>query len=140
MKNYQDVVSKENQLIFINEKKNKKIKHFFSATPNVIRHFSQRTHTTSDLNKQIVGKTVSLCGWVNAKRVGRFVVLKDGYGSVQIVPNGQNASLAQKFPNLHLDSIVVVKGIVSRRPPGHENPVSYLQFSKNYCFVNVKFL
>lgn len=39
----------------------------------------------------------------------------------------QNVAVTQQFQNLHLDSVLSVKGVVSRRPPGHENTVKFLE-------------
>lgn len=57
-------------------------------SPSVTSRFARRTHTCGDLNEGIVGQEVHLCGWVELKRLGRFLTLRDGYGAAQLVaPN-----------------------------------------------------
>jgi len=57
-------------------------------SPSVTSRFARRTHTCGDLNEGIIGQEVHLCGWVELKRMGRFLTLRDGYGVAQLVaPN-----------------------------------------------------
>lgn len=57
-------------------------------SPSVTSRFARRTHTCGDLNEGIIGQEVHLCGWVELKRLGRFLTLRDGYGAAQLVaPN-----------------------------------------------------
>jgi aspartyl-tRNA synthetase len=66
-----------------------------------------------------VGREVELYGWVARQRdMGGviFVDLRDRWGKVQVV---------LKFavmPDIHLEYVLRVRGKVSRRPPGSENP------------------
>ena len=61
---------------------------FCEESPSVTSRFARRTHTCGDLNEGIIGQEVHLCGWVELKRLGRFLTLRDGYGAAQLVaPN-----------------------------------------------------
>jgi hypothetical protein len=60
----------------------------FLESPSVTSRFARRTHTCGDLNENTIGQEVHLCGWVELKRLGRFLTLRDGYGATQLVaPN-----------------------------------------------------
>ncbi|KAJ4427940.1 hypothetical protein ANN_23950 [Periplaneta americana] len=57
-------------------------------SPSVTSRFARRTHTCGDLTVDTIGHEVHLCGWVELKRLGRFLTLRDGYGAAQLVaPN-----------------------------------------------------
>jgi hypothetical protein len=59
-----------------------------TESSSVTSRFALRTHTCGDLNEKIIGQEVYLCGWVEHKRLGRFLTLRDGYGAAQLVaPN-----------------------------------------------------
>jgi aspartyl-tRNA synthetase len=85
-----------------------------------------RSHTCAGLRAADVGKTVSLMGWVHSRRDHGsviFIDLRDRYGLTQIVFN------AEKFPEPHKhahalgsEDVVAIKGTVSLRPQGSENP------------------
>lgn len=44
-----------------------------------------RTHTCGELNSSHIGQNVTLCGWLEFQRLDRFAVLRDGYGSTQVI-------------------------------------------------------
>merc|ERR1719510_111424 len=76
-----------------------------------------RSHGCGSLTEQHDGVEVSLAGWVQATRMDTFILLRDRTGICQV--------RAEASSNLHLlplESVVVVKGIVRRRPDGQENP------------------
>jgi hypothetical protein len=59
-----------------------------TESPSVTSRFARRTHTCGDLSENTIGQEVHLCGWVELKRLGRFLTLRDGYGAAQLVaPN-----------------------------------------------------
>jgi hypothetical protein len=69
-----------------------------AESPSVTSRFARRTHTCGDLNEDTIGHEVHLCGWVELKRLGRFLTLRDGYGAAQLVaPN--NVSMGEDVPN-----------------------------------------
>ena len=62
-----------------------------------------RTHTCSDLRMEHVGQQVKLVGWMeNVREVGQnlaFVVLRDFYGTTQIVLETEDMMAAVKGLN-----------------------------------------
>jgi len=89
-----------------------------------VNEFSYRTHNCGQLRHTDHGKDVVLCGWIQYNRGGRFLVLRDSYGITQlIVPEAAvNPVLTSKsIAKIPLESVIVVKGIVRRRPHGQEN-------------------
>lgn len=79
-----------------------------------------RTHTCGELNPEHVGQSVTLAGWVHARRdFGGviFIDLRDRYGLTQLTFNGE------KYPeacaaagDLRHEWVVRVSGIVTARP------------------------
>lgn len=47
--------------------------------------FTYRSHTCGELRLEHVGLTVSLCGWIEFRRMNKFVVLRDSYGHTQLL-------------------------------------------------------
>ncbi|KAJ9592823.1 hypothetical protein L9F63_015514, partial [Diploptera punctata] len=90
-------------------------------SPSVTSKFARRTHTCGDLTEETIGEEVHLCGWVELKRLGRFVTLRDGYGVAQLVAPINRPDISRIINNIRLDSIVTVKGLVCARPPGQKN-------------------
>lgn len=83
-----------------------------------------RTHKIGELNTSHIGKTVKLCGWVDAKRNHGgilFITLRDRYGFVQIVVEPSNPEF-QKAEEIKNEYVIKVEGEVRRRPQGNENP------------------
>ncbi len=85
-----------------------------------------RTHTCGQLNKNDIGKQVTLCGWVATRRDhGKliFIDLRDREGLTQAVFNPKESGEAyQKAEDLRSEFVVKIKGKVSPRPPGTVNP------------------
>ena len=77
-----------------------------------------RTHTCGELRLQDAGKTVTLCGWMeNVREVGNgfaFVVLRDYYGTTQIVLENDEENLAL-VKSLNKESTLQVTGRVQER-------------------------
>lgn len=54
--------------------------------------YTSRTHTCGQLRAEDSEKSVILCGWLEHVRLNRFIILRDAYGSTQlIIP--ENASI-----------------------------------------------
>ncbi|MFH1407097.1 MAG: aspartate--tRNA ligase [Candidatus Omnitrophota bacterium] len=72
-----------------------------------------------------MGKSVSLCGWVKARRDHGgviFIDLRDRWGITQVVFNPRgDADLFKKANGLRSEFVILVKGEVERRPAGTEN-------------------
>ncbi len=76
-----------------------------------------RTHTCSDLRMEHVGQQVKLVGWMeNVREVGQnlaFVVLRDFYGTTQVVIETEDMMAAVK--ELNKESTISVEGTVRER-------------------------
>lgn len=76
-----------------------------------------RTHTCNDLRMEHVGQQVKLVGWMeNIREVGQnlaFVVLRDFYGTTQIVLETEEMMAAVK--GLNKESTLSVEGVVRER-------------------------
>ena len=76
-----------------------------------------RTHKCNEINKSLVGKTVTLSGWVHRKRDhGQliFVDLRDHYGISQIVSDTQK-DIFDILDKISLESVISVHGKVVER-------------------------
>ncbi|KRX55434.1 Aspartate--tRNA ligase, mitochondrial, partial [Trichinella sp. T9] len=83
------------------------------AAGKKLNEFSYRTHTCGELTLNNVGERVTLCGWLQRKRLDKFVVLRDMYGSVQaLLERGQ----FEKLRSVPLESVLRVDGTVVARP------------------------
>jgi aspartyl-tRNA synthetase len=86
----------------------------------------QRSHDCHDLNKDHLGQTVVLMGWVQRRRDHGgliFVDLRDRYGITQIVFDPQVDALSHgKAHALRSEFVVAVSGKVRPRPEGMANP------------------
>lgn len=84
-----------------------------------------RTHTCSELNEKDIGKRVKLCGWVGSRRDHGnliFIDVRDGFGITQVVFNSQsNLETHKKAEELRSEFVVMVEGVVERRPMGSDN-------------------
>jgi aspartyl-tRNA synthetase len=85
-----------------------------------------RTHRCGELTKAHVGQTVVLNGWVRTRRdhgTVIFIDLRDRQGVTQVVFNAErNPGTHQLAERLRGEYVIAVRGTVSRRPEGAENP------------------
>jgi len=83
----------------------------------MIKMFQSRTHTCNDLRIEHVGQQVKLAGWMeNVREVGQnlaFVVLRDFYGTTQIVIETEDMMAAIK--GINKESTISVEGAVRER-------------------------
>jgi len=83
------------------------------------------THNCGELNKDNVGNTVTLAGWVDRRRDHGgliFIDLRDRAGITQVVFNPEISKSAHEVASdLRSEYVVRVTGEVSLRPPGTEN-------------------
>lgn len=84
-----------------------------------------RTHTCGQLKLIDIGKQVSLCGWVRARRDHGsliFIDLRDRYGITQIVFNPKhNHETHKKANSIKSEYVIRVEGEVVERPNGTKN-------------------
>ncbi len=86
-----------------------------------------RTHTCGQLGKELIGETVTLCGWVDTYRDhggGLFVDLRDRYGLTQVVFNPPDTpdNVIEASKALRAEYVLQVTGTVAARPEGMANP------------------
>src|SRR3990170_6519996 len=82
------------------------------------------THKTNQINEELIGQTVTVCGWVNVRRDhGKliFIDLRDAKGIVQVVFTPENKDAHEQAAKLRAEFCVCIAGIVSERPKGMEN-------------------
>ncbi|HEX8203232.1 MAG TPA: aspartate--tRNA ligase, partial [Isosphaeraceae bacterium] len=86
----------------------------------------KRTHTCGDLGPSHVGQAVILNGWVDTRRDHGglvFIDLRDRYGLTQVVfEPEQGGALMAAAHDLRTEYVVGVRGTVTPRLPGKENP------------------
>ena len=83
-----------------------------------------RTHTCNDLRASHVGQAVVLSGWLHMSRdIGGilFIVLRDHYGSTQLVVHPEDAFYAE-IKDARVESTLRIEGVVGHRPEGQNNP------------------
>ncbi|TLP99105.1 aspartate--tRNA ligase [Nesterenkonia salmonea] len=79
-----------------------------------------RTHTTGEINAELIGQTVTLTGWVARRRDHggvAFLDLRDAHGVAQVVVRDE-----EDFDPLRNEFVLRITGVVERRPEGNENP------------------
>jgi aspartyl-tRNA synthetase len=88
-----------------------------------------RTQVCGAIGEALVGRRVTLCGWVQRARDHGgmiFVDLRDRWGIVQLVFRGENegarADARERAKSLRSEFAIRVEGEVLRRAPGTENP------------------
>jgi len=86
----------------------------------------RRTCYCGELEAKDIGREVVLEGWVNRRRDHggvTFVDLRDREGLVQVVFNPEvSGPTHEKAKEIKSEYVIRIKGQVSRRPPGTENP------------------
>ncbi|OPZ91553.1 MAG: Aspartate--tRNA ligase [candidate division TA06 bacterium ADurb.Bin417] len=86
-----------------------------------------RSHNCGELSAGDLDREVRLAGWVGARRDHGgivFINLRDRYGVTQVVFNPERLSRDdfEKSAALHSEDVIQVRGRVTRRPAGTENP------------------
>ena len=89
-------------------------------------NFSERIFC-GKLSSEHIGKTVQLCGWVDAYRDHGgllFIHLRDRSGIVQIIfsPETSSENICKMAATLRTEYCIAVTGEVKKRIPGTENP------------------
>ena len=85
----------------------------------------KRTHTCGQLTDKDINKKVVLAGWCSTRRDHGgviFIDLRDRYGITQVVFDPSNNMEAHKAAErLGREDVIIVEGIVRKRPQGMEN-------------------
>lgn len=85
-----------------------------------------KTHTCGELRSDHIGQTVTLAGWVNARRDHGgliFLDLRDRWGLTQVVANPELSPEAHAgAARVRNEYVLRVTGVVRARLPGKENP------------------
>ena len=84
-----------------------------------------RTHKCGELNKQQLGETVTINGWVHRRRDHGgviFIDLRDRAGLVQVVVDPDVADAFSKAEHVRSEYVLEISGIVRDRPSGTTNP------------------
>src|SRR5215468_4672955 len=86
---------------------------------------SMRTNYCGLVTEELLGQTVSLCGWVHRRRDHGgviFIDLRDRDGLVQVVCDPDRAATFANAEKLRNEFVVAVTGLVRPRPEGTVNP------------------
>ncbi|MBI1858845.1 MAG: aspartate--tRNA ligase [Candidatus Melainabacteria bacterium] len=85
----------------------------------------KRTHFCGTLKEKDIGKDVTVAGWVDTSRdLGGiiFIELRDHTGRFQIVADpAKNKDVHKVFEKLRSEYVVIVSGLVTKRPADTEN-------------------
>lgn len=93
-----------------------------------------RTHTCGELNFNHINEEVTLSGWLEYQRMNCFGVLRDGYGSTQIIIPKERNDLSELLKNVPIESVVSVQGVVKKRPENQikkESPTGEVEIEVN---------
>jgi aspartyl-tRNA synthetase len=83
-----------------------------------------RTHKCGELNKQQLGATVTICGWVHRRRDHGgviFIDLRDRAGLVQVVVDPDVADAFAIAEHVRSEYVLAITGLVRDRPQGTSN-------------------
>ena len=84
-----------------------------------------RTHYCGEVDESLVGRTVSVAGWVNRRRDHGgviFVDLRDREGLLQVVFDPSEAAVFAEAERLRGEWVIRVSGSIRPRPEGTANP------------------
>ena len=87
-----------------------------------------RTHKCGEINKQQLGATVEICGWVHRRRDHGgviFIDLRDRAGLVQVVVDPDVAEAFTTAEQVRSEYVLKISGIVRDRPAGTINANLY---------------
>lgn len=98
-----------------------------SSAKSITNWYTTRTHNCGEVSNKHIGQSVRLSGWIQFSRFGKFLVLRDRYGIVQLVLKDKQLLKQLKaqgvdLKHLRLESVITVQGDVIARPPGEANP------------------
>ncbi|XP_012217888.2 aspartate--tRNA ligase, mitochondrial [Linepithema humile] len=88
-----------------------------------VNRYVLRTHTCGELTLKNLGEKVKLSGWIEFQRMGKFIILRDSYGSTQLLISEDRKDLIELTQNLSHESVLSIVGKVISRPDGQQNKV-----------------
>lgn len=91
-----------------------------AANEENLNSFCARSRTCGELRLKHVGQRVTLCGWLQHSRLDLFLIVRDGYGSTQVVIDSKLEETVTR--NLPKESVIRVDGTVFSRPKDQANP------------------
>ncbi|CAL1674924.1 unnamed protein product [Lasius platythorax] len=87
-----------------------------------VNRYVSRTHTCGELTLENVGEEVKLSGWMEFQRMGgKFIILRDSYGSTQLLIPEDRKDLIEIIQNLSYESVLSIVGKVISRPKDQQN-------------------
>jgi len=84
-----------------------------------------RSHYCGKVDQSMIGKQVSVCGWVHRRRDHGGVIfldLRDREGLLQVVFDPDRADIFAGAERVRSEYVLAVKGVVRERPEGTINP------------------
>ena len=84
-----------------------------------------RTHYCGEIDQQLIGHEITVCGWVNRRRDHGgviFIDLRDREGLLQLVANPSNAEVFAIADKVRNEFVLQAKGYLRARPAETENP------------------
>ena len=84
-----------------------------------------RSHYCGEVDEKLVGKTVTVSGWMHRRRDHGgviFIDLRDREGLVQVVCNPEEATSFAIAERVRSEYVLTVTGVVQKRPEGSDNP------------------
>ncbi|KHN88801.1 Aspartate--tRNA ligase, mitochondrial [Toxocara canis] len=82
---------------------------------NATNDYTLRTHTCGELRIQHKDKSATIYGWLAFKRMDRFLVLRDAYGSVQVRIPDSRTDLIKAAAAANYESVLKVTGVIADR-------------------------
>ncbi|MFN3504601.1 MAG: aspartate--tRNA ligase [Caldimicrobium sp.] len=86
----------------------------------------KRTHFIGEITKELIGKELTVCGWILRRRDHGgviFIDLRDRTGLLQVVfEEGLDPKIHTLADSLRIEYVVGIRGNLRKRPPGMENP------------------
>ena len=84
-----------------------------------------RTHYCGEIDQQLIGHEITVCGWVNRRRDHGgviFIDLRDREGLLQLVANPSNTEVFAIADKVRNEFVLQAKGYLRARPAETENP------------------
>ena len=84
-----------------------------------------RSHYCGQVDQSLIGKEISVCGWVHRRRDHGgviFIDLRDREGLLQVVFDPDRAEIFAAAERIRGEYVLAVKGLVRERPEGTINP------------------